>query len=339
MKVYILTEGGRDIGFGHITRCTSLYQSFEERGISSKFIVNGENTINGILEGKKYQLFNWLKDENRFFNTVKEDSVVIIDSYLTDYEFYKKVSEIVETPVYIDDNKRLDYPRGFVVNGMAYAGKLDYPKKEDITYLLGSQYAILRKEFWEVPPKNINDNVTAIMITFGGDDKQNITPKVLKLLDEKYARYEKNIIIGRGFRNKVISEKSNSKKTNFFQNPTAEEIRNIMLRSDIAISAGGQTLHELARMGVPTIGICVAENQRANLESWQEKEFIEYVGWHDDDFLIDKIEKAIDGLMLSEIRAKRSEIGKNQIDGKGALRIADRVLQIARDNTKRAQQK
>ena len=33
MKVFILTEGGKDIGFGHITRCISLSEAFEEKGI------------------------------------------------------------------------------------------------------------------------------------------------------------------------------------------------------------------------------------------------------------------------------------------------------------------
>ena len=31
MKGFILTEGSRNIGFGHVTRCLSLYQAFEER--------------------------------------------------------------------------------------------------------------------------------------------------------------------------------------------------------------------------------------------------------------------------------------------------------------------
>ena len=38
-KVFILTEGGENKGFGHITRCTSLYQAFEEKGIIPEFIV------------------------------------------------------------------------------------------------------------------------------------------------------------------------------------------------------------------------------------------------------------------------------------------------------------
>ena len=40
MKVFIITEGSKNIGFGHITRCISLYQAFEERGIIPEFIIN-----------------------------------------------------------------------------------------------------------------------------------------------------------------------------------------------------------------------------------------------------------------------------------------------------------
>ena len=31
MNVFIITEGTKNTGFGHITRCLSLYQAFEER--------------------------------------------------------------------------------------------------------------------------------------------------------------------------------------------------------------------------------------------------------------------------------------------------------------------
>jgi len=31
MKVFIITEGSKNTGFGHITRCLSLYQAFEEK--------------------------------------------------------------------------------------------------------------------------------------------------------------------------------------------------------------------------------------------------------------------------------------------------------------------
>ena len=31
MKVFIITEGTKNTGFGHIARCLSLYQAFEEK--------------------------------------------------------------------------------------------------------------------------------------------------------------------------------------------------------------------------------------------------------------------------------------------------------------------
>jgi len=42
MKVFIITEGGKNIGFGHITRCLSLYQAFEEKEIIPEFILNSD---------------------------------------------------------------------------------------------------------------------------------------------------------------------------------------------------------------------------------------------------------------------------------------------------------
>ena len=54
---------------------------------------------------------------NLLFELVKNADIAIIDSYLAKKFFYENLSYIVKTPVYIDDYKRLDYPKGFVVNG------------------------------------------------------------------------------------------------------------------------------------------------------------------------------------------------------------------------------
>ena len=51
MKVSFLTEGGREIGFGHLTRCLSISQAFEEQGITPEFIiVDGDDSILDLLE-------------------------------------------------------------------------------------------------------------------------------------------------------------------------------------------------------------------------------------------------------------------------------------------------
>ena len=120
MDVVFLTEGGKDIGLGHVTRCISLCQAFKERGIIPEFIINGDNTIKELLGNKKYRIFNWLKDRDRLFDLVKGVDIAILDSYLADISFYKTLSDLSRIPVYIDDTKRLDYPKGLPTQQLQY---------------------------------------------------------------------------------------------------------------------------------------------------------------------------------------------------------------------------
>lgn len=323
MKVLILTEGGNNIGLGHITRCISLYQAFEERGMNPEFIINGDDTVGNLLSGRKYQIFNWLKEENRLFKIIKNAPITIVDSYLADAGFYKRVSEIAQIPIYIDDNKRIDYPKGIVVSGTIYAKELDYPKKNGVTYLLGSEYIPIRREFWDVHERKIRGEVESVMVTFGGDDAKDMTPKILKFLNDEYPELVKKVIIGRSFESINIKkiESLKCKKVNLIYSPDAERMKEAMLESDIAISGGGQTLYELARIGVPTVGICITENQSRNIEGWRRLGFLEYIGWHNDRHLIEKLRNSMKYLNDKEVRKNKSEIGRKCIDGKGSLRI------------------
>lgn len=327
MKVFIITEGSKNTGFGHITRCLSLYQAFQEKGILPEFIINGDNNIEYLLKDVNYQIFNWLDDKSKLFEKVKDADIAIIDSYLADISVYNTLSELVKLSVYIDDNKRLYYPKGIVVNGGIYAEELIYPHTNGVTYLLGTKYTPLRKEFWEIPEKNIKEKIKTIMVTFGGDDAKNMTPKILKLLNEKYPELNKNVIIGRAYQNVEEIKKEADKNTNLIYCPDAEKMKEIMLESDIAISAGGQTLYELARVGVSTAGVCVAENQLGNVKGWEKIGFLEYAGWYNKSNILEKIKNVIENLKDSKERKNKFKIAKKIIDGKGSLRISSKLLE------------
>ncbi len=323
----MITEGGVNTGIGHITRCTSLYQAFEEKGIKPQLIVNGDGTAKRLLDGKRYLIFNWLKERERLFELIKDADIVIIDSYLADYALYEYLSKTAKTSVYIDDNKRINYPEGIVINGSIYAEEINYPQKAGITYLLGSQYIPLRKAFWEVTNKKIKEHIESIMVTFGGDDMRSMTPRVLGLLVRDYSELTKNVIIGKGFQNIKEIEGITDKKTNLIYAPDAEEMKKIMLESDAAISAGGQTLYELARVGVPTIAVAVADNQLNNIKGWQKAGFIEYAGWWEDGILLQNVERSLELLKDRDLREEMLKIAKSFVDGQGARRITDKIIE------------
>lgn len=327
MKVLIFTEGGKNIGFGHITRCTALYQAFEEKGILPEFIVNGDESVFGLLFGMKYEIFDWINEKERLFELIQNADIAIIDSYLADIDIYKTISEYVKIPVYLDDSKRLDYPKGIVVNGAIYAEELNYPAKKGVTYLLGLKYVPLRKEFWNVPEKEIKENIESMMITFGGDDMCNMTPKVLRLLQNNFPDLIKNVVIGKGFKNIYEIEELKDNRTNLIYYPDAEKIKNVMLESDIAISTAGQTLYELAVTGTPTIAISVAKNQLNNIKGWAKDGFIEYAGSRIERDILNNIYNCLEKIASFQIRKEKNKKGILYIDGEGGSRIVESILE------------
>ena len=166
MKIIIVTEGSRKIGFGHITRCMSLYQAFKEKELPVQFVVNGDSTIEHLLENTEHLIFNWLEDSYKFFNLLDNSDIVIVDSYLASRSFYERISGFVALAVYIDDNNRINYPKGTVINGSVLAEKMGYSSLDEVEYLLGSHYIPLRRAFWNVPEKEIKTTLEDIMVTF-----------------------------------------------------------------------------------------------------------------------------------------------------------------------------
>lgn len=309
VKVLILTEGGKDTGFGHTARCLALYQGFKHKGIIAEIIVNGDESVRNIFGNIKYTNINWVVKKEEVVKIVKDYNIVIIDSYLADLDFYKTISNIVETPVYIDDLKRLDYPKGIIVNPSIAGGKLKYSFKKWHRYLLGKEFVILRKVFWHVPDKNVKKNIKNILISFGGKDNSSLIYAI-----REYLRSKGNFNID-------IKDANQNKAT-------AKEMVKSMLKADVCISGGGQTIYELARIGVPTIGICLAKNQLLNLKECSQIGLLDFIGWYNDNRLMSRIEMALEGFDYKK-RLKMNQVCKKYIDGKGSKRITKEILKYA----------
>lgn len=295
----------------------------------AEFMINGDAAADGF-KCARCRLFDWIGRKEEALNSISKDGyeIVVIDSYLADENYYKSVSNLVRTAVYIDDNKRLYYPGGVVVNGNIYAEETGYPAKDGNVYLLGSGYALVRKEFWAVEEKTIKDNIDNIMVIFGGSDMRNMVPGILKEAIGAYPEAAKKIIVGRGFRNVEDIRKAAGKKADLIFSPSAKEMVKLMLEADIAVSAGGQTLNELARVGVPTITVAVADNQLANVKGWEKTGFAVYAGYWEDRDIHEKIKARLDSVKNRGKRQEMSIAGRRKVDGAGAKRVVNEILNV-----------
>ncbi len=324
MNIFILTEGGKNVGFGHITRCISIFQAFEFKGFNPTLIVNGDENVKPILQNVNYEIFDWIENKNILFEKLKNSDIVVVDSYLANLSIYKKISELCKLTVYFDDTKRLNYPKGIVINGAVGAENMIYPEKKEIKYLLGVRYQPMRKAFWKESKKNVHKNIDSVLVTFGGNDMRNLTPKVLNLLNNKLPEISKNVLIGRAFNNVDEIKKVSGKNTFLYYNLSDEEIKNLMFDSDIAVSAAGQTIYELASVGTPVIAVGIINNQINIINGLKNKSFFRYAGWWEDKNLMHNISRNIE--YMKNINFRKSINKTKIIDGRGSLNIVDKIM-------------
>ena len=320
------TEGGHNSGLGHIARCVALSRAFGKKGITSKIIVDGDSSVDGLLSEVSFVRKDWIGSRVEVFGIIKKTDVVVVDSYRADRSFYTDVSGLCRLVVCFDDNMRLDYPEGTVVNGSMGAETLGYDKKPGTEYLLGVKYMCLRPEFESVPEWRTRADVKSILITFGGNDIRGLTSIVLSSLVRRFPNVTKKVIIGPATRSEDSFFVKNLDNTEMIFAPSASKIRDVMCGVDMAVTAGGQTLYELARVGVPAVVVGVADNQLGNIAGWEKAGAIKYSGFWDAPDIERRIISDCGSLLVKGIREEMSSKGRCLMDGEGAERVVNKVF-------------
>lgn len=313
MKAVIVTEGLKGRGYGHLTRCLAIYQAFEERGITPIYVADSNGVKPQFLGQMNLVVLDWRNNSEEILRLSANSDVIVADSYLADLQSYERLRQTSREIVYLDDYLRIDYPPGIIVNGAVGAERLPYPRDRGHRHLLGIEYAPLRKEFWDILPVVGRRNVKDVLLNFGGEDAANLAAKILYHLLETFPEYNFHIV--RGLTPGDTDEKFRSRRVTFHRNLEAGNLLRLSMSCDLAISAAGQTLYELARMGLPTIAIGTAENQRQTIHGWIENGFLRSELWWND---LDLLEK-----LASEIRARSHSSVEvlASCDGQGARRI------------------
>lgn len=319
MNLLILTEGGQKNGFGHITRCCALRDALTEQGNTTTFVVNGDASVKKQFGPQIDHFFNWPAPKARLTRLLRRADIAIVDSYQAPLGFYKSMAKTVPVAVYLDDSMRLSYPEGIVVNGGIDAEKCRYSRRPEMRFLLGPAYALLRKDFWKVPPKKVRRKIKDVLITLGGIDRSSFIRKLLTCLLPKFLKYRFHVILS-----SLKASQFKNPRACFYSGLNAKEMRKLMLKCDAAISGGGQTTNELAACGLPTVGIRFAENQTLNIQGWRRHGFLKYAGPCEDPAIFEKLEIAFSGLSF-KCRRAMGEAGRSIIDGAGAARVASEI--------------
>lgn len=317
-KVYILTEGGAGIGLGHINRCLAICQELCRRKMVVEMLIYTTSEVCN-LSSVQYRLMDW---KNIYFlqNEMKQDDQVIIDSYLADISIYNWLAQYVKKLWIIDDNCRLLFPKNAtIINPSLNAKSLGYSSKAIENDLLGSRYAILRDSFRMNNNRQISERKNGQwLVTFGGMDVLNLTPKLIAEICHKYPEKFFKIIIGSDYHNveEIQVQKEKVNNVELLSYVSGEVMVALMQQSEGVICACGQTIYELLCLGTPFIPIKVVDNQVNNAKGLEEIGVHVCYSFQD---LKHRFEEVQHNLFFRE--------SNHIVDGLGVERIADRICE------------
>lgn len=331
MKAVIYANGSSTIGLGHIMRTLTIAKELKKKGILVEYIT--DRSDKNAVKLVKDSGFNIIHVANILDYLFSFKSLIydlaIIDDYNIEEHDINKFYNIAGKIVYIDDLVKFkEYNMDLLINTSIEALNIEYKGKTK--KLLGPKYALLRDEFKQIKYKLPKPNVERIMITLGGGDENNFTKYILDLLLNNYNDIEYEVVLGNSYKYKdFMIQNYKDKNINFHIN--TNNMAEIMLNCDLAISAGGNTLYELCACGTPTIAAIIADNQIKFVQGVSRETEIDYLDLIDKDLLIEKynfiniVEKNIENYSH---RIKTSKQMLSLVDGQGSKRIVDEIMKL-----------
>lgn len=326
MRVKILTEGGHDIGLGHISRCSALYDEAKRQGYEAELIISGDVGNSQMLGNRKAVSIDWI-NEKFVYDNINPDDYCIVDSYRASREILERLSEKANKVLYIDDTHRMDYPKGVVINPSLDIGEIKYPDTSETKYYWGPKYVLLRSPFANIERKNVKGTVGRVLISMGGSDIRNLTPTIVKEICSNHPEIEFDIIIGATYINKEEVEALPMNNIRLHSDVDAYTMRGLMMNADFAIVAAGQTIYELMATRTPFIPIQVAENQSNNINSLRKLMLIQAALNYSSSSLVKDLEESYIQLLAHEVRNGLSIKIENIVDGKGCERTIKKLFQ------------
>ena len=320
MKVLLHADGGVGVGLGHVSRCVAISTALARGGHQALVVVDPERKLleHVVRQGASGKDCGASAPDVCAAAFAFGADCVVIDSYRWTADDFRAVKGNWAV-VAFDDEAVRELSVDAVINGVPAAVELQYQTAANTRLWLGPSYQIVRDDFRLMPPREHIGAVKRVIALVGGDDPIGLLPVLAQLLDAAASScsFVADLICGPFT---LMPEMFSLRHVTILRNPS--DLRDRMAGADLAISASGQTLYELARCGTPTIAFCSGPDQIHNLTALAKANVVWNAGDAASPHWARDIGAAINALIGDTARrAAMSKTGQTLIDGLGAERL------------------
>lgn len=196
--------------------------------------------------------------------------LLVIDHYGLDAEFEKSCHQFAKRIIVLDD--LADRPhfcdvlldQTFGRNAADYTGLVP----DGCTVLTGSTYALLRPMFsaardGALHRRATSEKIERILVNLGSTDPDNVTSKVLKSLSGLSRSVKVDVVLGRNAPHLAdVQMLSEMGPMDVEVHVDCDDMATRIHLADLAIGAAGTSSWERCCLGLPTMMLLIADNQR-----------------------------------------------------------------------------
>lgn len=298
-QIVFRTDASLEIGTGHVMRCLTLAAGLTEQGATVRFLCRDHdgNLIDLIEDcGFVVQVLhsamelgsslgsidepahvawlgsNWRSDAEQC-RAVLPNPVdwIIVDHYGLDYQWESVMRDKCNHIMVIDDLADRTHDCDLLLDQSLGRTVEDYCPFVSLgtRMLLGPQYALLRPEFAQWRDASLarrqNPKLRHLLVTMGGVDRDNVTGSILSAIAQCRLAFLEKITVVLGPHapwHVAVGDLAAEMQVPATIMSGVDNMAELMMSCDLAIGAGGATTWERCSLGVPTILINLAENQK-----------------------------------------------------------------------------
>jgi UDP-2,4-diacetamido-2,4,6-trideoxy-beta-L-altropyranose hydrolase len=332
-------EANATIGTGHAMRCNTLHARLEALGwrchwaldaASAQFLA--ASTPPGALIELKHSGDEAAAD---IAAATRRCDLLVIDHYGIDAGFATAMRKYARQVVYFDDlaNRRMD--ADIIINPTpgftsAQYAPLNFNKPR---CLLGPDFALLRQQFAAARGKRLQSAtgvVKKVLIAFGGVDPLDGSSLALEVLVDRPSLTATVVLGSTAPHLAKVLDLAKAHPDRFRVMTDIADMAGIMAEADLVIGAPGTSTWERSALGLPSILIGIAENQRANAAIVEQSGAGMVVGFLTDTprpAVASALSQAIDQLIAEPARVERlGKAAAGLCDGRGTQRVVAALL-------------
>lgn len=355
-------DASLDIGTGHVMRCLTLADELRRHGAVCRFICREHpGHLIGLIRERGFEVLvlpggvttapaplsvtdyaAWLGTDQATDAAQTRQALgerrldwLVVDHYALEEHWERLMRPMARHILAIDDlaNRRHDVEvlldQNLGRTARDYADLLP----STCTVLAGPRYALLRPEFAALREQSLRRRspvrLRQLLVTLGGVDKDNLTLSVLEVLATSELLVDCRIVAVMGASApglQAVRDFADRMSGRIELRVNEKNMAELMANSDAAIGAAGGTAWERCCLGLPTLVVVMAENQRAGALALQASgaALVADLGLPLAEGLRAQLPKLLDLERLSQMQAACVSM----VDGAGTQRVVQELLHV-----------